>query len=109
MNMLNRALAFLAAQGVSVPGFARPSKHRTKSTRLSGIKGPKRKRLQMARGAGSINAKSDILQLARAGRFQMAHDMAIDHRRQCGENLFPQEVLDAWLMEDFRPFIKDQP
>lgn len=109
MNMLNRALAFLAKFGAAVPGMVRPSKHRTKSTRLSGIKGPKRKRLQMARGAGSINAKSDILQLARAGRFQMAHDMAIDHRRQCGEDLFPQEVLDAWLMEDFRPFIKDQP
>lgn len=109
MNMLNRALAFLARQGVSMPGYIRPSKHQTKSTRLSGIRGPKRKRLQPARGAGSINAKADILQLARAGKFQMAHDMAIAHRHQCGEDLFPQEVLDAWIMEDFRPFIKEQP
>ena len=109
MNMLNSALTFLAKFGTAVPGMIRPSKHQTQSTRLSGIKGPKRKRLQMARGAGSINAKADILQLVRAGRFQMAHDMAIDHRRQCGENLFPQEILDAWMMEDFRSFIKDQP
>lgn len=109
MNMLNRALAFLASQGVSVPGMVRPSKHRTKSSRLSGIKGPKRKRLQMARGAGSINAKADILQLARQGKFLLAYDMAINHKRQCGEQLFPDYVLDAWMMEDIRPLTEKCP
>lgn len=110
MNMLNRAMALLARAGAQVPAFFRVSKHKhNKTTALAGKKGPKRKRLQMARGAGSINAKADILQLARMGRFQMAHDMAIAHRHQCGEDLIPQEVLDAWMMEDIRPLMERSP
>ena len=55
-----------------------------------------RKRLTMARGAGSINAKADILQLCDANRYSDAIAMSKDHTRQCGETLFPQYVLDAW-------------
>lgn len=66
-------------------------------------------KLQMARGAGSINAKADILQLARQGKFLLAYDMAINHKRQCGEQLFPDYVLDAWMMEDIRPLTEQCP
>lgn len=55
-----------------------------------------RKRLTMSRGAGSINAKADILQLCRAGQFSDAIAMAKDHERQCGERLFPSYVLEVW-------------
>lgn len=47
-----------------------------------------RKRLKIARGAGSISAKADILQLVRAGRYFDALAMAKDHEQQCGERLF---------------------
>ena len=57
--------------------------------RTAGKRKPVRKRLQMARGAGSINAKADILQLVRAGRRAEAAAMAREHQRQCGERLFP--------------------
>lgn len=118
MKALARIAATMAALGITPGDFnllsrlggnrRSVSKHAfNRTSRGAGRRS--RCKLKMARGAGSINAKADILQLVRAGRFQMAHDMAIDHRRQCGEDLFPQEVLDAWMMEDFRPFIKDSP
>lgn len=97
MNMLNRALAFLASRGMRLPAQFRVTKHQTKTTRLAGQRS--KCRLQIARGPGSISAKSDCLQLARAGKFLMAYDVALQHKQQCGEQLFPDEVLDAWMME----------
>lgn len=113
MKALSRIAAALAAMGASPADFntlSRLGLHRrvvskhafNKTTRLQGLKS--RCKLNIARGAGSISAKSDILQLARSGRFQMAYDMAVAHRHQCDEALFPQEVLDAWLREDLRSF-----
>lgn len=55
-----------------------------------------RKRLQMARGAGSINCKADALRLCRAGRWREAAEMVREHRRQCGEHLFDERTLQAW-------------
>lgn len=78
-------LAALAAAGLAAPA-GRHSGNRT--TRTAGKRKAPRKRLQMARGAGSINAKADILQLVRAGRYAEAVTMAKEHERQCGERLF---------------------
>jgi hypothetical protein len=55
-----------------------------------------RKRLRMARGAGSINCKADALQQCRAGRWREAAEMVREHRRQCGEHLFDERTLQAW-------------
>jgi hypothetical protein len=106
MTLLARAFAAMAAMGVGLrslpPGISfanihRRGKHKTRNTRLSGKRS--KCKLRMARGAGSINAKADILQLARAGKFQLACEMANAHQAQCGEQLFPDFVLDAWMME----------
>lgn len=86
-------LAALASAGLMAPA-GRHAGGRT--TRTAGKRKPPRKRLQMARGAGSINAKADILQLVRADRKAEAAQMAKDHERQCGERLFPR---GAWWRE----------
>lgn len=78
-------LAALSSAGLMAPA-GRHSSGRT--TRTAGKRKPARKRLQMARGAGSINAKADILQLVRARRYVEAASMAREHERQCGERLF---------------------
>lgn len=79
-------LAALASAGRLL---ARPGRHAgNRTTRTAGKRRAPRKRLQMARGAGSINAKADILQLVRAGRRAEAAAMAREHERQCGERLF---------------------
>lgn len=78
-------MAALAIAGLAPPS-GRHAGNRT--TRTAGKRKPARKRLQMARGAGSINAKANILQLARAGRRTEAVAMAREHERQCGERLF---------------------
>lgn len=106
-NLLATLAANLASMGVSggdanfilqyMNAVHRGTRHRTRTTRLAGRRS--RCKLRIARGPGSISAKSDALQLARAGKFLLAYDVALQHKRQCGEQLFPQEVLDAWMME----------
>lgn len=54
------------------------------------------RRLTIARGAGSISAKADILQLCNADRWEEAIAMTKDHERQCGERLFSKSTLEAW-------------
>lgn len=71
------------------------SKHAfNRTTRLKGLRS--RCKLQIARGAGTISAKSDILQLARTGRWNEAADMDQEHEHQCGERLFGPEVRKQW-------------
>lgn len=102
---LQRIAATMAALGIAVPdarflmdhgrGRITVSKHAfNKSTRLAGRRS--RCKLQIARGAGSISAKSDILALARENKFAAALSMAQNHTVQCGERIFPQHVLDTW-------------
>lgn len=70
-----------------------------RTSKLSGRKHrrqPRRARLQMARGAGSINCRADALQLCHLGRWNEAADMVEDHRRQCGEQLYSPGVLATW-------------
>ncbi len=50
----------------------------------------------MARSAGSFNAKADILQLGRAGRWIEAAEMDEAHERMCGERLFGPLVRERW-------------
>lgn len=92
MNMLSQAMAFMASLGIKTPFSFRNSKHksRAKSTRLAGKRS--QTRLKIARGAGTISAKADIVQLVNANRYDEARKMAQDHERQCGERLFP----NAW-------------
>lgn len=89
-------IAALASAGLMAPA-GRHSGGRT--TRTAGKRKPARKRLQMARGAGSINAKADILQLVRAGRRAEAAAMAREHERQCGERLFPGLQADEAIFD----------
>lgn len=107
MKALRRIAAAMSALGISTPdamsffGRRSVSKHAfNKTSRNAGKRS--RCRLQIARGPGSISAKSDCLQLARAGKFLLAYDMALQHKQQCGEQLFPDEVMDAWMMEGTR-------
>lgn len=65
-------------------------------TSIYHLKRPGRKRLQIARGAGTISAKADIHQLINARRWREAAAMARDHERQCGERLFMIMTLEAW-------------
>lgn len=78
----------------------RRGKHRPgRISKLAGAKRsrqPERRRLKMARGAGSINCRADALQLCRRGRWHEAADMIEDHRRQCGEQLYSPRVLASW-------------
>lgn len=90
---LRHMLRKLADMGILLPAMRRVSKHQTT------VQGKGKKRLRMARGAGSINAKADILQLVRTGKMEAACKMANEHERQCGEKLFPDFVLDAWMLE----------
>jgi cobalamin biosynthesis Mg chelatase CobN len=77
----SKILAAMAALGVSVKKI---SKHQTRRANAQG-----RKRLTLSRGAGSISAKADIMQLVTACRYDEARAMAEAHERQCGEKLFP--------------------
>lgn len=106
MKALARIAATLAALGISPGdvslasrlGFTRRnvSKHAfNTSTRAAG-KRSKAKRLNMARGAGSINAKADILQLCRMGRWEDAATMDQEHEIQCGERLFGPGIRARW-------------
>lgn len=68
--------------------------------------GPRQKkkprvRLQIARGAGTISAKADVAQLANLRRYKEAAQMVEDHRRQCGEQLYPQNVVDCWKATEY--------
>jgi hypothetical protein len=65
-----------------------------KSTRGAGKRS--RCRLQIARGAGSISAKADILQLCRQGKWNDAANMDQEHEHQCGERLFGPEIRAQW-------------
>jgi hypothetical protein len=93
MNMLSRAMVFMAALGISTPMF-RVSRDKTKTTRLAGKRS--RCRLQIARGPGSISAKADILQLCRLGRWIEAANMDEDHEHMCGERLFGPKIRAIW-------------
>ena len=83
-----------------VQGRPRRSRNKVSNTRAYQRRrerdGKARKRLQIARGAGSISAKADILQLTRARRWTEAADMAEQHRRQCGERLLSDDTLAVW-------------
>ena len=89
-NSLNKILRKLADLGILLPMVRRVSKHQTHKHN------PGRKRLQIARGAGSISAKADILQLARASRWNEAADMDQEHEHRCGERLFGPAVRKQW-------------
>lgn len=96
-SAISRFIASLGAFGGQVPSNLiqkllagkRVSKHRTTSASFK-TKGCRR--LTLARGAGSINAKADITQLCNARQYDAAREMAENHERQCGEKLFPH----AW-------------
>lgn len=71
------------------------SKHAfNKTTRLKGLRS--RCKLKIARGAGTISAKSDILQLCREGKWDQAADMDLEHEHRCGESLFGEVVRAQW-------------
>jgi hypothetical protein len=94
MKALSRVMATMAALGITAEGMPRfrVSKHafnQSKSNRG-------RKRLRIARGAGSISAKADILQLAHAGRWLDAANMADDHEHRCGESAVDEHIRRAW-------------
>ena len=93
MKSISQILNTMAALGITSPGMPkyRISKHRNNTRNKPG-----RKRLRMARGAGSINAKADILQLCRIDRWAEAANMAQEHEYQCGERLFSPEVRAQW-------------
>jgi hypothetical protein len=106
MKALARIAATMAALGIS-PGDASllsrmglnrktVSKHTFNRTSRGAGRRSKAKRLHMARGAGSINAKADILQLCRAGKWEDAATMDQDHERRCGEQLFGPEIRAQW-------------
>jgi hypothetical protein len=88
-------IGLLAAMAAVIAAEPRNTARRTRSLPDARTKRPQ-KRLRMARGAGSINAKADTIRLAQLGRFKEAADMAEAHRRQCHEHLFPQFVVDTW-------------
>jgi hypothetical protein len=100
-SAIGRFLASLGAMGGDISSNLiqklmagkRVSKHRTTAATFK-TKG--RKRLTLARGAGSINAKADILQLCRLGRWDEAADMDQAHEHLCGEKLFGPEVRERW-------------
>ena len=105
MKALARIAATLAALGIqpgnvnmlSQMGLNRRSvsKHAfNKSTRGAGRRS--RCKLKIARGAGSISAKADILQLCRAGRWEDAATMDQEHEHLCGERLFGPAVRAQW-------------
>lgn len=105
MKALHKIAAAMAALGISVPDFAMlsrmginrrgVSKHAfNKTTRLKGLRS--RCKLKIARGAGTISAKSDILQLCAAGKWEDAATMDQEHEHQCGERLFGPEVRAQW-------------
>jgi hypothetical protein len=106
MKALARIAAAMAALGISVPdatflsrmGVNRRSvsKHAFNKTTRGAGRRSKAKRLNMARGAGSINAKADILQLCRMGKWEEAATMDQEHEHRCGERLFGPEVRAQW-------------
>lgn len=85
VNMLSRM--GIGRRGVSKHAF-------NKTTRGAGRRS--RCKLNIARGAGSINAKADILQLCRLGRWEDAATMDQEHEHRCGERLFGPEVRAQW-------------
>lgn len=94
-GIMTALLAAIASQF----GHRRGKHSAGRTSRLSGLKHrckPRRPRLQMARGAGSINCRADVLQLCRLGRWNEAANMVEDHRRQCGEQLYSTQVLSIW-------------
>lgn len=96
MKMLNRVNAFLASLGMKIPMGFRISKHAGNKTSRGAGKRSQSKRLNMARGAGSINAKADAFQLARAGRWLEAANMVDEHERRCGESIVSPTVRQVW-------------
>lgn len=105
MKALHKIAAAMAALGIAVPdarflmehgrGRVTVSKHAfNKTTRLKGLRS--RCKLKIARGAGTISAKSDILQLCREGKWNQAADMDQEHESQCGERLFGPGVRAQW-------------
>jgi hypothetical protein len=106
MKALARIAATLAALGIqpgdvnmlSHMGLNRRSvsKHAfNKTTRAAGRRS-KAKRLRISRGAGSISAKADILQLCHMGRWEDAATMDQEHEHRCGERLFGPEIRAQW-------------
>jgi hypothetical protein len=106
MKALHRIAATMAALGISVPDFAMlsrmgisrrgVSKHAFNKTSRGAGRRSKAKRLNMSRGAGSINAKADILQLCSASKWEEAATMDQEHEHRCGERLFGPEVRAQW-------------
>lgn len=105
MKALHRIAATMAALGISVPDFhmlsrmginrKSVSKHAfNRTTRGAGRRS--RCKLTIARGPGTISAKSDILQLCREGKWDQAADMDQAHEHQCGERLFGPAVRAQW-------------
>lgn len=105
MKALQRIAATMAALGISVPDFhmlsrmginrKSVSKHSfNRTTRGAGRRS--RCKLKIARGAGTISAKSDILQLCTAGKWNEAANMDQEHEHQCGERLFGPAVREIW-------------
>jgi hypothetical protein len=94
MKALSRIMNTMAALGITAEGMPRfrVSKHAFNQSKAN--RG--RKRLRIARGAGSISAKADILQLCRTSHWLEAANMAEEHERQCGERLFSPTVLEVW-------------
>lgn len=105
MKALRRIAAAMAALGIS-PADANSlsrlgvnkrgiSKHAfNKTSRGAGRRS--RCKLKIARGPGSISAKSDILQLSRQGKWDMAADMDQEHEHRCDERLFGPDVRARW-------------
>ena len=85
VNMLSRM--GIGRRGVSKHAF-------NKTTRGAGRRS--RCKLRIARGAGSISAKADTLQLIRAGHWLEAANMVDAHERQCGESLVSPTVRQVW-------------
>jgi hypothetical protein len=93
MNISLGDIDSLARMGITRRGISKHASNRT--TRLAGQRS-KVKRLHMARGPGSINAKADILQLCQAGKWEDAATMDQDHERRCGEQLFGPAGRALW-------------
>jgi hypothetical protein len=93
MKSLDQFLAGMARLGISTPGL--PPHRITKRMKK---KARDHKRLQPAYGPGTINAKADIMQLCREGRWLEAANMADQHERMCGEQLFAPEVVKQWRL-----------
>lgn len=83
-------LALLTANSVGRPSQSSPIR-----LLRTGKSKPKKgaRRLPMATGPGSINCKAEVYQAIQRHDLYTAHTLAIKHRQQCGERLYPRVLF----------------